>query len=161
MKRTRLNRKAKKPKRWKSPDVLERFADAYPEDQLEAHLCGPVWDEVCLNWNGPTSLHIHHVFHVGKRVDVWFNLVRCTARAHYYAHKEPVGGVVACMWVILEIGCGQVYPADVPERRRRIREEWRETFGRDAVGWLEAKRDAGEVPEAYLETCEAVLEQFT
>jgi hypothetical protein len=177
MKRSgRLRRRAKKPKPWKDAAILARFAETVTADELEQHLCGPVWEQVRDGWNLHNELHIHHIFHAGKRVDLWSNLVRCSAPAHFYCHKEPVGGVVACMWAVLERDTalakwgwkctweGSMNPPPisdvVAQMRQSIREEWREAFGKDAVGWLQAKRDAHEVPEAYLDTVELILECF-
>jgi hypothetical protein len=161
----RIRSRRKKPRDWKDAEVLSRFAETVTRDELSEHLCGPVWEQVRDGWNLHNELHTHHIFHAGKRVDCWWNLVRCSAPAHYYCHKEPVGGVVACMWAVLEREIREAtlveqIDGDIIHFQYVIRDQWRSAFGKDAVGWLQAKRDAGEIPSYYLETAEAVLGCF-
>ena len=87
-------------KKWKSASLLGDFAEAVPADEIELHLCGPIWRRMkTFTWR--KTLHIHHVFHAGTRKDLWWNLVRASEAAHTYCHKEPVGGMLACMWAII------------------------------------------------------------
>lgn len=139
--------------RRKSTRTLADFAETVPADEIERHLCGPIWNRMKrFEWRN--KVHIHHVFHAGTRYDLWWNLVRASEAAHAYCHKEPVGGMLACMWAIIVRANG----CDVP--LADVAAEWRRAFGRDAVGWVLAKRDAGEIPDYYLPTAAAILECF-
>lgn len=140
-------------KKWKSASLLGDFAEAVPADEIELHLCGPIWRRMkTFTWR--KTLHIHHVFHAGTRKDLWWNLVRASEAAHTYCHKEPVGGMLACMWAIIL----RANRDDVP--RDDLLSEWRSAFGRDPIGWVQAKRDAGDIPDYYLPTAEAILGAF-
>ena len=139
-------------RRGKCPETLQRFAAAVATDELEEHLCGPVWSRLVAIGHWRPVLHIHHIFHAGTRKDLWWNLVRVTEAAHAYLHKEPVGGMVACMYAVLHRATA--------DDREELRSQWRSAFGRDAIGWLQAKRDAGEIPACYLDMTHLILESF-
>jgi hypothetical protein len=154
MKRSRMKRKAAVPKNHKDADSLSRFHEAYPDDELECLLSGAMWERHCETWHIPLWNELHHVFHAGKKADVWWNYVMGTNRAHRYAHRDPVGSTIASLYAILR--------RSTIEQRPEIRESWRELFGRDVVDcYVQCRRDNGTIPEWAMETAEAILEMFS
>lgn len=140
MKRSRLRRKARTPKSWKDSASLSRFHEAYPDDELESLLDGELWHRHCETWHIPLKNELHHVFHAGKRSDVWWNFVMATNRAHRYAHKDSVGSTIASLYAILR--------RSTIEQRPEIREAWRELFGRDVIDcYVSYRLESGVVPE--------------
>lgn len=169
MKRSPIRRKAKTPKAWKDADLLARFHAAYPHDELERHLCGDVWEQVKSGWCAKNVPEAHHIFHAGKRVDQWHNLVMASSRAHHYCHRDPVGGQVAAMYAVLIREPWLSMPVWFTEEgmevnrlayRSEVRQAWREVLGRDAISGLQSKRDSGAVPECYFDTVVSILEMF-
>ena len=139
-------------KSWKNPVLLARFAQTVTADEIERHLSGDAWDRLLSIGHWRNRLHVHHVFHAGTRKDLWWNLVRASEAAHAYAHANPVGGMLASMYAELR--------RSTPSDRGEIREQWQAAFGRDAVGWVQAKMDGGYVLDCYHPLAEAILEFF-
>lgn len=158
-----MRRKARKPAKWKDAALLQHFAETHLHDEVERWLVGPVWEQVRDNWHLGNDLHTHHIFHSGKRVDVYGNLIRVSSKAHHYLHKEPIGGTVACLWAVIErerAAWRKIDPTPWSDWIGVARDEWREAHGHDVLGWLQAKRDGGSVPSYYLDTVDAILETF-
>lgn len=152
MKRSRIRRKAATPKRWIDEEARRAYMDSHKQDELERHLCGPLWERV-LATSDMMQLDPHHIWHTGNvRHDVPQNLLAITRRSHDYVHFIEPRCQVAVMYAKLT---GKTRTA-----RDRIRESWNRLYQRDAIGWVQSLRDGGKVPDYYLDAANAVLEMF-
>jgi hypothetical protein len=154
-----LPRKRSTPRAWNDQNLYRQFGRQNPDDELERFLLGDVWDRVCETWDLFNELHTHHIFHAGKRVDLWSNFIRVSGRAHYYCHKDAMGGKVAALWAVIQRTerdvehrwqPGRDLELMLAEARSILRDEWTEASGKaDAVDWVEGQLDAGAVPIPY------------
>lgn len=151
MKRSRIRRKARVPKPWIDEDVRRAYMESHPRDELERWLDGEAWHRI-LRTDFRIQLDPHHILHTGGvRWDRPWNLLSITRRSHKYLHHvEPIAHVA-------------VLYAKFSGKRKSARDGIRSymtTHYQDPIGWVQAKRDAGEIPEHYLETSAALLELF-
>lgn len=144
-----MRRKSRKAKSWKEPTIFAQFRIAFPRDALERHLCGDEWEKM-KRLERCGGYEVHHIWHNGKRCDLWGNLLPTSSRAHHYCHKHPVIGSIAAMYARLELGGEQ----------EELLADWQAASGYQVLGWVQAMRDAGRVPECYLDLVQNFLERF-
>jgi hypothetical protein len=153
MKRSRIRRKSKTPRKWIDEDARREYMRLHPADELEIHLDGESWHRLLLT-DFRIQLDPHHILHEGGvRWDLPQNLLAVTRRAHDYVHHvDAIGGGIACIYAKLH--------GKTKTSRERIRMVWRSKYGRDAIGNVSNQLENGVVPEWAQPLAMILMEMF-
>lgn len=142
------------PMRDEDKEVLFRYLDENPEDEISEHLTGEGWDKVRRGWKfapGYGSVVVHHIYRgaTGGRYHIWPLLISVDPISHQFLHMSPQHGLVACLWL------------KICKKKEYDRELVRSVVGRDPVGVVKNWVDTGELMHPYyVELAKGVVSEY-
>jgi hypothetical protein len=121
-------------------ELLRRYLDENPEDELRPVAQGEGWVAVSKNWLGPPkwgSEVVHHVIGcLGGKYDILSLMVTVDAMTHEWVHLCPKHGVVASLYIKAKKG-------------EFDREHVKEVTGRDVIAIIDYWVDSGQMLDTY------------